>query len=122
MAAGLAMLTFLKDNPATYEKIDNSTNSIVDGIRKQLAKKGLNFSINHVGSMFTLFFTDKSVIDFNTATASDTKLFATFFRSMLQQGIYMAPSQYEAMFISASIDDNTIDRILNATDKAFDAL
>jgi len=122
MAAGLAMVTYLKSNPQTYTRIDKSTTSIVEGIRKQLDKKGLNFTINQVGSMFTLFFTDKSVIDFNTATVSDTKRFATFFRSMLEQGIYMAPSQYEAMFVSTAIDDGIIDRILNASGKAIGAL
>jgi glutamate-1-semialdehyde 2,1-aminomutase len=65
--------------------------------------------------MFTLFFTDKPVIDFDTATTSDTTLFAQYFQNMLKQGVYMAPSQYEAMFISVAIDDTMVNKILDAS-------
>lgn len=122
MAAGLAMVKYLRDTPSTYQLIEQSTTSIVDGIRRQMHEKGMNFTVNQVGSMFTLFFTDKVVADFETATTSDTKLFATFFQSMLKQGIYIAPSQYEAMFISTAIDSTAIERILDASAKAIDSL
>ena len=72
--------------------------------------------------MFTLFFTDKIVTDFTTATTSDTAAFGRYFNSMLSQGIYMAPSQYEAMFISYSIDDSHVGRILSASEVALGAL
>lgn len=118
MAAGLTMLHYLKQNPLVYQQINRSTSSLVEGIRKQLYETGLNYTINQVGSMFTLFFTDKQVIDFDTAKTSDTKQFAAYFQAMLQQGIYLAPSQYEAMFISTAIDDRIIDQILSASKKA----
>jgi glutamate-1-semialdehyde 2,1-aminomutase len=118
MAAGLAMLRFLKANPDTYKKIDAATSQITSGMLKEIKNAGLNYTINQVGSMFTLFFTDKHVIDFGTAKTSDTALFAKYFQSMLHQGIYLAPSQYEAMFISASIDGAIADRILSAHRKA----
>jgi glutamate-1-semialdehyde 2,1-aminomutase len=118
MAAGLVMLKYLKQNHQLYKRLANVTTSITDGIKKQIEAKGLKYTINQVGSMFTLFFTDKLVVDFHTATTSDTKLFAQYFQNMLSQGIYMAPSQYEAMFISSAIDDSIVDRILTASEKS----
>jgi glutamate-1-semialdehyde 2,1-aminomutase len=115
MAAGLAMLKYLKAHPEIYQQLDKITGQITDGIRKQLAAKGLSYTINSVGSMFTLFFTDKAVINFATATTSDTSLFASYFQKMLSQGIYLAPSQYEAMFISAAVDGEVVDKILAAS-------
>jgi glutamate-1-semialdehyde 2,1-aminomutase len=118
MAAGLAMLQYLKANPDTYRKIDAATDRITSEMLSEIKKAGRSYTINQVGSMFTLFFSDKKVIDFATATTSDTAAFAKYFQSMLHQGIYLAPSQYEAMFVSASIEDTQIDQILSAHRKA----
>ena len=118
MAAGLAMLKHLKGNPEVYASVNAIAKTLVDGLTKQISQAGLNFTINHVGSMFTLFFTSTHVIDFDTAKTSDTKKFATYFQSMLHQGIYLAPSQYEAMFISAAINESIVDQILTASKKA----
>ncbi len=68
--------------------------------------------------MFTLFFTGEHVTDFETAKTSDTKMFAAYFQAMLQNGVYLAPSQYEAMFISNAIDNSIVDQILEASNKA----
>lgn len=114
MAAGLAMLKYLKANPHTYQHINKMTSLIVDGMKSENKKAGFNFTINHVGSMFTLFFTDKVVNDYDGAKTSDTAMFAKYFQSMLSQGIYLAPSQYEAMFISNAVDETIVDRILSA--------
>jgi glutamate-1-semialdehyde 2,1-aminomutase len=122
MAAGLAMLRKLKSNPDIYKQIDNTTAALVKGMQQALLKAGLHYTINHVGSMFTLFFTDKQVTDFNTAKTTDTALFAKYFQSMLKQGIYLAPSQYEAMFISSAIDNVAVDKILQAHTNALKAL
>lgn len=115
MAAGLAMINHLKQNPGVYDQINKTTTELVTGIKKQLLDTGLKFSINQVGSMFTLFFTDKHVFDFDTAKTSDTKQFASYFQSMLKRGIYLAPSQYEAMFVSTAIEKTHVDRILSAS-------
>jgi glutamate-1-semialdehyde 2,1-aminomutase len=115
MAAGLAMLRQLQSNSSVYESINNSGFSLATELRKQLKAAGVNGYVNQVGSMFTLFFADKPVTDFDTAKACDTKRFASYFQSMLRQGIYMAPSQFEAMFISAAINDQLIERILTAS-------
>jgi glutamate-1-semialdehyde 2,1-aminomutase len=122
MAAGLAMLRFLKANPDTYKKINSTTSRITSGMLTEIKNAGLNYTINQVGSMFTLFFTDKKVIDFGTAKTSDTALFAKYFQSMLHQGVYLAPSQYEAMFISAAIDGQVTDQILSAHRNALQQL
>jgi len=119
MAAGLAMLRYLDTHANTYDYLNEISSYIVNGLREQLKQKGLHYTINQVGSMFTLFFTADKVVDFTTAKTSDTVLFGKYFQAMLQRGIYMAPSQYEALFISTAITDNIADRILQASDEAF---
>lgn len=118
MAAGLAMLNHLKSNPLVYRQINESTARLTHGIKKQVEDAGLNYTLNHIGSMFTLFFTSEPVLNFQTAKTCDTNRFAQYFQAMLHEGIYMAPSQFEAMFISASVNDEIIDRILQASKKA----
>ncbi|HMG90694.1 MAG TPA: glutamate-1-semialdehyde 2,1-aminomutase [Chryseolinea sp.] len=115
MAAGLAMLKQLQNNQSVYDSINKSGTLLADELRKQLKETGVKGSVNQVGSMFTLFFGDKSVTDFDSAKGCDTKRFAAYFQSMLRQGIYLAPSQFEAMFISSAIDDQIIERILTAS-------
>jgi glutamate-1-semialdehyde 2,1-aminomutase len=114
MAAGIAMLKYLQANPGTYSHINKMTSMIVEGMKSENRKAGFDFTINHVGSMFTLFFTDKAVNDFDGAKTSDTARFAKYFQSMLAQGIYLAPSQYEAMFISNAVDESIVEKILSA--------
>ena len=118
MAAGLAMLKYLKQNPDVYQQLDRQTSRLTDGILAQCRERGLNHTVNRVGSMFTLFFTGQTVVDFKTAMQSDTASFARYFQNMLQQGIYLAPSQFEAMFVSTALTDPIIDRILQASKKA----
>lgn len=122
MAAGLAMLKHLRSHPEIYQTINKTTANLADSMRRDISNAGYRYTINQVGSMFTLFFTDKKVIDFNTAKTSDTVLFGKYFQSMLQQGIYLAPSQYEAMFVSAAIDDIAVERILKAHQNALNVL
>jgi glutamate-1-semialdehyde 2,1-aminomutase len=86
----------------------------VDGLRSINENAGFQWTINQAGSMFTLFFTEKAVIDFSTAKTSDTARFAKYFQHMLHQGIYLAPSQFEAMFISTAITPELVEVILNA--------
>jgi glutamate-1-semialdehyde 2,1-aminomutase len=72
--------------------------------------------------MLTLFFTDREVVDFSSAKTADTSLFAKYFQLMLGQGVYLPPSQFEAMFISTSVDQDIVDRILTAHKQALRAL
>lgn len=112
MAAGLAMLKFLRSHPEVYREINRMSDYLVQGLTSQLRSMSLNYTVNQVGSMFTLFFTDKKVIDFHSARNSDTAMFAKYFQAMLKRGVYLAPSQYEALFISAAVDKSIADRIL----------
>jgi glutamate-1-semialdehyde 2,1-aminomutase len=114
MAAGYAMLSYLNEHSEVYETIDKVTSRIVDGIKDNLQKLGLNYTVNHQGSMFSLFFTDQEVYDFASASTSNTELFGKYFRSMLEKGVYLAPSQYEALFISQAITEDIADKIIQA--------
>lgn len=122
MAAGLVMLKHLKAHPEIYGQLEKTTTKLVNDMRDEIRKAGFSFTINQVGSMFTLFFTATQVTDFGTAKTSDTALFAKYFQAMLQQGIYLAPSQYEAMFVSTAVDNNIADKILTAHRQALKAL
>lgn len=109
MSAGLAVLSELQSNPELYTRINTKTNAMVEGLRQNLKKLDLPYTINQVGSMFSLFFTDKEVKNFEDAKTSDTALFGKYFRDMLDRGIYLPPSQYEALFISDALEEKEIE-------------
>jgi glutamate-1-semialdehyde 2,1-aminomutase len=79
---------------------------------------GLNYTVNRVGSMFTLFFTESAVTDFDSAKTSDTTKFSAYFSSMLDAGIYLPPSQFEACFVSIAHEKEDLDRTVTAVRKA----
>lgn len=114
MAAGLAMLNHLNNTPSVYARLEELGTNLTNGMKANMEKLGLNYTINHVGSMFTLFFTDKPVNNFEDAKTSDTALFGRYFQAMLRRGIYLAPSQYEAMFLSTALTDEHIELVLDA--------
>ncbi|MFP4091874.1 MAG: glutamate-1-semialdehyde 2,1-aminomutase [Cyclobacteriaceae bacterium] len=114
MAAGHAMLSYLNQHHDIYAQLEKTTSRIVEGIRQNLQQLDLNYTLTQQGSMFCLFFTDQEVHDFKSASTSDTQLFGRYFRAMLEQGIYLAPSQYEALFVSQAITDELADRIVEA--------
>jgi glutamate-1-semialdehyde 2,1-aminomutase len=114
MAAGKAMLTHLNDNPEVYTQLETTGATLEAGLVQGLCDAGLPYVINRVGSMITLFFTDQSVSNFADAKTSDTEKFGRYFRLMLNQGIYLAPSQYEAMFLSTALTTEHIDTIVAA--------
>jgi glutamate-1-semialdehyde 2,1-aminomutase len=93
VSAGLAMLNYLKSHPEVYTTIDQRTAELC-------ANPPQGVTVNRVGSMFTMFFTEEPVYDYDTAKKSDTTKFGAFFRHMLDSGIYLAPSQFEAGFMS----------------------
>lgn len=118
MSAGMAMLKHLRQNPQIYAYLDDITTGLVSGLTKQWTEAGVKVTVNQVGSMFTLFFSGTEVIDFNTAKTADTALFGRYFNAMLDQGIYLAPSQFEAMFISNAITPDIVEEILEANRNA----
>jgi glutamate-1-semialdehyde 2,1-aminomutase len=122
MAAGFALVSYLKEHPDVYQQLNATGETLANGIRQQLKEAGVAGSVNQVGSMFTLFFTATRVVDFETAKTSDTARFGKYFQAMLQEGIYLAPSQYEALFVSTALDTALINRILDASAKALRSL
>lgn len=114
MAAGIAMLKFLKQNPGIYKSLNETTARLTSGIEDINKEAGIAATVNSVGSMFTLFFTSGKVTDFTSARTSDTARFGSYFQSMLAAGVYLAPSQFEAMFISTAITSDIVDHILSA--------
>ena len=103
MAAGIATLSHLIANEATlYPELARVTQAIADGVAAIAKEQGIPLTTNRIGSMFTWFFTDKEVTDFTTAARSDTEAFGRFHRAMMEAGIWLPPSQYEAAFLSAT--------------------
>jgi glutamate-1-semialdehyde 2,1-aminomutase len=107
VAAGLAMLRHLKAHREIYDQLERRAARLAEA-----APAGL--TVNRVGSMFTLFFTRDPVTDWTSASKSDTGRFATYFHGMLERGVYVAPSQYEAAFVSAAHSDEDIDNTIRA--------
>lgn len=109
MTAGLTTLRTLKENPDIYERLEAKGAKLEAAYK---AKFGDAACVNRVGSIMSAFFTPEKVIDYDTATTSDTDAFGRYFRYMLENGIYIAPSQFEAMFISDALTDEDIDRTI----------
>ena len=114
MAAGLAMLRELKNHPEIYKQLDQRSAALVDGVLAAAKKKGVALTANRVGSMFTWFFQPGEVHDWDTAAKSDTQAFAKFHNAMLARNIYLPPSQYEAMFMSAAHSEKDIQQTIAA--------
>ncbi|MGA7838764.1 MAG: glutamate-1-semialdehyde 2,1-aminomutase [Ignavibacteriaceae bacterium] len=118
MSAGYAALSHINENKDLYENLEKSSKYLEDGIKENIKKLNKNFSVNRVGSMMSLFFTDKEVIDFKSAVTSDTNLFGKYFQTMLSRGIYLAPSQFEALFISTVHSKEDLDKTIEANMKS----
>jgi len=114
MAAGLAILHHLNDHPEIYTQLENTTQKITSGIQAVLDEKRLNYTINQIGSMFSLFFTDRKVKNFEDAQSCDMEAFSRYFQAMLNNGVYLAPSQYETLFISAAIGEGEVQKIIES--------
>ena len=123
MSAGIAMLTMMKDTPDFYSELERKASILEAGIRKNLDETGVKGVINRVGSMMTLFFTNESqVTSLDEAMKSDTEKYAAFFKLTLERGIYIAPSQFECLFISYVHTDKEIENALAANLKALKQL
>ncbi len=108
MAAGLATLKILQ-RPRTYENLEKRTLRLADGLKALAAQAGLPLTVNGIGAMFSAFFTAETVKDYASACTSNVELFARYYRGMLERGVYLAPSQYEAVFLSTIHTDEDID-------------
>ncbi len=122
VAAGLAALRELKASPDLYERLDRNAARLTSGIAQAAREANVPVTINRVGSMFTVFFGDAEVTDFASASRSDTSRFGAFFRGMLDEGVYLPCSQFEAAFLSAAHTEQDIDETIAAAAKTFRAL
>ena len=117
MAAGIVTLNALREE-AFYERLEIKGLYLEDGLRRAAEAAEVPVRINRAGSLLTMFFTNEAVTDFASAKRSDTERYAAYFRSMLEHGVFLAPSQFEAMFVSAAHFDEDIEATLEAADAA----
>ncbi|HKS73815.1 MAG TPA: glutamate-1-semialdehyde 2,1-aminomutase [Terriglobales bacterium] len=123
MAAGLATLRHLRDHKKEiYPRLEKLGAELADGVAVAAKKTGVPICYNRVGSMFTWFFAPCPVTDWNSAAKSDTEAFGRFFRSMLENGIYLPPSQFEAAFLGAAHTEEDIQQTVAAAKQAFEAV
>jgi len=118
MSAGAVTIAKLREK-GTYKRLNELTGFLVDGLREIVKKLGIKAQVNSAGPMFTLFFTDCEVIDYESALTSNTKLYSGFFKNLLGAGIMFPPSQFEAVFVSLAHTEKEIDMTLKA---AYNAL
>ncbi|WP_299978088.1 glutamate-1-semialdehyde 2,1-aminomutase [Desulfobacula sp.] len=121
MAAGIATLTELQKNDV-YEALDNKTEKLMNGLQSAADDAGISFQTNHIGSMAGFFFTSEDVYNFDDAKKCDLDRFAKFYRIMLEKGVYLAPSQFEACFVSLAHSNDDIDQTIIAARQAMAAL
>jgi glutamate-1-semialdehyde 2,1-aminomutase len=121
MAAGIVTLQALED-PAVYQRLEVSALYLADGLRRAAEEAEIPLRINRVGSMLTMFFTNSPVTDFPSAKASSTERYAAYFREMLARGVFLAPSQFEAMFVSTAHTDDDIAATIEAARESLRAL
>ncbi|MCL4516815.1 MAG: glutamate-1-semialdehyde 2,1-aminomutase [Firmicutes bacterium] len=119
MTAGLATLEILDKRRGIYQDLELKTSCLADSMKTEAAAAGIPAYVTHVGSLFCTFFTPEKVTGWESAASSDTEVFGRFFRSMLRQGIYLAPSQFEAGFMSAAHGWEEVDRTIAAAKAAF---
>ncbi|WP_080239972.1 glutamate-1-semialdehyde 2,1-aminomutase [Spirosoma rigui] len=114
MSAGLAMLHHLNDHPEVYTRLDELGNKLAAGFRDGFAQAGLSYTVNQIGSMFTPFMTARTVSNFTDAKTCDIPLFGRYFHAMLERGVYLAPSQFESLFVSVALTDELADQVIRA--------
>ncbi|WP_418580682.1 glutamate-1-semialdehyde 2,1-aminomutase [Megasphaera sp.] len=122
MAAGLETLRIITEDPAYIEKVTEKTTTLTEGIRRVAAKAGIPVQVPQAGTMFSVFFSDAPVTNYAAAEACDAEAFKKYFLSMLNDGIYLAPSPFETNFVSGAHSDADIEKTIEAAEKAFRSL
>jgi glutamate-1-semialdehyde 2,1-aminomutase len=118
VAGGLATLEVLAEHPQIYGDLDRRAERLAGGVLAAAQEAGEPLCVNRVGSMLTFFFQEGPVVDWDTASKSDTGRFARFFRGMLERGVYLPCSQYEAAFLSAALTDEDIEATISVASAA----
>jgi glutamate-1-semialdehyde 2,1-aminomutase len=119
MAAGFATLRYLREHKEIYAKLDKLAAEVVAGVAAAAKDAGVTMSHNRMGSMFTWFFAPGPVTDWTSAAKSDTEAFGRFFRAMIENGVYLPPSQFEAAFLSAAHTEQDVKQTIAAAKQAF---
>jgi glutamate-1-semialdehyde 2,1-aminomutase len=117
MIAGFTLLKTLKENPSIYAELEEKTNHLRDGLTKVFHEKGRPVVVNQLGSMISVHFSEKPIVDFASSAASNIQTFNKFFHFMLEQGIYLPPSAFETWFVSNALSKNDIDRTIGAAEQ-----
>lgn len=120
VAAGIETLRLLQE-PGLYERLESQTQGLCEGVEAAAKRAGVSVYASRVGSMFCVFFTHQPVTDYASANTSDTAKFRRYFHAMLDAGVYIAPSQFEAGFVSTAHTDSDIERTIEACSQAFAA-
>jgi glutamate-1-semialdehyde 2,1-aminomutase len=118
MAAGLTMLQYLNEHPEIYQDLEKKGEILSNAWIEGAKKAGFELTTNQIGSMITLFFTNKKVWNFEDAKTSDTALFKKYFHAMLKRGVYLAPSQYESLFLSTALSDADMNHLIQANEES----
>jgi glutamate-1-semialdehyde 2,1-aminomutase len=105
----------LLSGPSVYDDLERKADKLCTGYRANVDKLGIKAQFTRVGSMFSMFFSDQKIIDFESVKSSDTAFFQAYFNALLEQGVYIAPSQFEAGFMSAAHTDEDIDKTIEAS-------
>jgi glutamate-1-semialdehyde 2,1-aminomutase len=121
VTAGLATLKQLRAK-GVYQKLEELSAALAKGVGEAAKKAGIPITQTRVGSMLTTFFTAGPIVDWNSAKLSDTKRYGQFFHKMLNQGVYLAPSQFEAAFLSTAHTSADIEKTIRAAHVAFKSL
>ncbi|MEI6128043.1 MAG: glutamate-1-semialdehyde 2,1-aminomutase, partial [Pseudomonadota bacterium] len=119
MAAGVATLSLLRSTDP-YGRLEQQASLLAEQIRNIFDKQGLGYAINRLGSMFTLFFTDREVVDYQSVMTCDTAQFSNFYKELFNQGIYLPPSQYETSFLSCAHSEEDLEKTVQAVKIALD--
>lgn len=122
MAAGLAQLRYIQSHPELYDDIETYARELAAGMRRAAERHGAGVAINQIGSLIAPFFTPSEVTTFTDAKGSDVDQYARYFKGMLERGIYLAPAQFEAMFVSAAHTRKNLERTLEGVDGAFSSI
>ena len=122
MSAGFAALSHIKEHPEIYVQLEKASMYLENGFKENLKSVGKNYAMNRVGSMMCMFFTEISVNDFKSALISDTALYGKYFHEMLNRGVYLAPAQFEALFVSTAHSKEDLDKTIAAHKESLDAI
>jgi glutamate-1-semialdehyde 2,1-aminomutase len=121
MAAGIATLGYLQEHQAeVYAKLETTARAVAEGVAAEAARAGIALTTNRVGAMWTWFFTGRPVTNYDEAAKSDTAAFGRFHRAMLEQGVWLPPSQFEAAFLSTAHGKEEVDATVIAAQRAFE--